>query len=347
MVTEKLNPATIDFNPTRQVLHGPTEFRVRIRDPLGIPPEHKVVVMHNGYDVSAAFKGQSEKLLLPDQQEIEIAFPMLRIPASEEHEIDVYYFRESSSAAPVARAEYLAPTCSPFQRDSVANTGSFFVPKKMLYMINRVASKGDYNPSFVTALIAQESGFRNSAVSWAKAMGMTQVTPPAEQMIISKFPNFPQYPGLNEMTVPHIKALIAAGIVNGNNEWRLDDEMGVKGGVAYLNYVRQYWSSPENKDLIQSVFRNKELGLARVILASYNSGPYRVKRALHRSGARWLDAEDLSEAKRYVRRIFSYCYHFSQPELDEYPLTEPNSISGPEPAAADHRAKEASHANAS
>lgn len=328
-VERKLEEPTIDFNPTRQVLHGPTNFKVRIRDPLGVPPEHRVVVLHNGYDVSPAFRSRARKKVLPGNSEIELSFRTLRTPPTQEHDIEIYYFRDGNLSKPEAHAEFLAPTCKPFDMNQVAHTGTFFVPKKMLYMIERVSRDGNYSPSFVTALIAQESGFRNSALSWAKAIGMTQVTPPAETMIINDFPDFPQYPGLNEMSVPRIKALISAGIVNGSNEWRLDDEMGVRGGVAYLGYVRDYWSTPNNEALIREHMQDFDIGLSKVILASYNSGPYRVKKALQKHGSRWLFADNLGEARKYVHRIFSYCYHFSHPKkvIEEKESTNKNVAS--------------------
>jgi soluble lytic murein transglycosylase-like protein len=52
--------------------------------------------------------------------------------------------------------------------------------------------------------------------------------------------------------------------------------------------------------------------LINLLLASYNSGPYRVKRALIRKGPTWLEAKELREAKKYVKKVKSYCYHFSK-----------------------------------
>lgn len=79
-----------------------------------------------------------------------------------------------------------------------------------------------------------------------------------------------------------------------------------------MEFIENYWTRDENIAVV-----NKHLGatsnnISDILLASYNSGPYRVKRSIMKKGKNWLGSRSLREANKYVKRVKSYCYHFSR-----------------------------------
>lgn len=309
---DKLVRPEIEFKPRRQVLHAAASFRVRVRDPLGITPNYRVRVFHNGYDVTDAFQAQATTTVQPGAREMEVVFRGVRFQAAAENEVSVVYYREARESA-AAAAKLAPPACRAFSQDKVAMTGNFRASEALLRMIEKHAAERGYNPAYVTGLIAEESGFDRNAVSWERAIGLTQVAVSSENSVLSKFPAFPSYPGLNAMSAARIKALVLLGKVHGGNEWRLNEEMSVQGGLVRLDFVRRFWYAPENFAIVQNSFQDTEAGIAQVILASYRAGPTKVKRALLAHGANWLrEDEALDDVQAYIHRIFSYCYHFSE-----------------------------------
>src|SRR5262249_52501374 len=127
---------------------------------------------------------------------------------------------------------------------------------------------------------------------------------------------WPRYPGINELPSLWVKALVMSGKANDSNEWRLDSERSIRGGMAYMKLLIDRWSSQENMSHIQSLYEDPQIEQTKLVLASYNSGYTRVYTAFHRYGAQWITAPDLKEARRYVNRIFSLCDRFS--ELEAY-----------------------------
>ena len=112
-----------------------------------------------------------------------------------------------------------------------------------------------------------------------------------------------------------IKALVALGKINEKNEWRLSHDRSIQGGISYLKYIEQYWSSfdPLVQRKLASLDTNKKDNeMVDLILASYNSGPYRVRRNLDKLGTNWLEATNLGEARKYVHNVKSYCYDFAR-----------------------------------
>ena len=179
-------------------------------------------------------------------------------------------------------------------------------------VISEKAAKAGLSPSFFTALVAQESGFQPQVVSWARALGLTQITGSAESEFISRYQSWPRYPDVNTMPVAVLKALVLAGKINAKSEWRLDPDHSIQGGIDYTVMLADKWSSPARLARIRSLFANPEEEHTRLILASYHSGFSRVLSAFEKYGRNWLEAPDLREARKYVNRIESYCDYFSQ-----------------------------------
>lgn len=314
---EQIIRPQISFQPKRQVLHDASKLKIVVDDPMQIADTSQVSVLYNGFDVSEIVGARVKRQLSKGGTRLTLELSNIRIRPQSNNHIDVYYSRRPGDPF-TAHAALDAPYCRPFVAARVQSTEKFRVDPRLLQMIHRTAREFGYNPGLLTGLIAQESGFNTFSVSWAKALGITQVTSAAESSFITRFPQWPRYPGIAELTVAEIKTLIWLGRINGNTEWRLDEESSVVGGAAYLDWLRKYWYAPGNFALIASAFSDTELGLAQVILASYNSGPSRVRRALDFWGHNWLSDDELGEARNYVKRVFSYCYHFTD-ELEKAP----------------------------
>jgi hypothetical protein len=179
-------------------------------------------------------------------------------------------------------------------------------------LVHEVASASGINPSLLAGLVAQESGFNPKAVSWAKAIGLTQITSIAETTVLQRTgAQWPRFAGLADMSWLRAKLLIDMGVIDRTLEWRLDPRLSLQGGVVFLRYLRHYWQRPAHMRLLASHGLNNDLRLTEVLLASYHSGAARAKRAIRAEGAQWLRGRPVAEARYYVRRVFSYCWHFA------------------------------------
>jgi soluble lytic murein transglycosylase-like protein len=287
-----LGSPLIRFSPDRQVLHGPSRMRILVEDPQNNFSQYRLAVRYNGMDVTESFLKQARIRVDRDQAKLIVEYPRVRLGADAEHLIEVAY---QNSFGGYARALYEPPVCYAFKQERV----------------DRVSSEDGFNPAFSTGLIAQESGFNPRALSWARALGLTQVTPTAEEEILQSKKDFPRYPGLNDVPLGWEKAMIVSGKVNSKNEWRLNQEQSVEGGLEYAKILAKRWGSPENTAKIRGIFHDPDKAYTQLILASYQSGYARVSAALARDGVNWLKDPDLNEARKYVNRISSFCHSFS------------------------------------
>jgi hypothetical protein len=300
----------IEFRPARQILHGPKPFIIHIEDLAGIDREPRLEIRYDGIDVTPSFMRQSEFLPSTSHTHLDLKIPVVRLSPAFDHRIEVSYFNSSGQ---VAVANYQAPVCRVFDYRSVKHTDDFDPDPSLLESIDKLATEAQINPALITGLIAQESSFNSHTVSWAKAIGLTQVTPIAENELVdlsseyhAQFQNWPRYKGLDQLPASLVKMFVLTGKINENNDWRLDKKLSVQGGLAYLRLLEKHWGTAELKGRYDEVERTK------LILASYNSGSARVQVALRNYGKNWLNAPELREARRYVERIFSYCDFFSQ-----------------------------------
>lgn len=309
MATVK-SDATIKFYPRRQNFHQTTEFSLTIEDPEVIPSNAEIALFYNGVNVTNSWLKKSIAVYNENQTLLTLTFHGLKLPADREHDILVRYQRKNT--AEVLTKPYLGPTCSLADLEPLGTLNPFG-EKEPAYraLIEGISSKEGVNPSLIAGLIAQESAFNPFAVSSAKAIGLTQVTDAASHHIIEVNQNFSAYPELKNYPVPLIKTMILAGTINKKNEWRLDPKKSVLGGIHYLKFVENYWLLPENHMVMLKHFNEEEDIIDDLILASYNSGPYRVKKALRKRGKDWIQSPHLNEARKYVKRVKSYCYHFA------------------------------------
>lgn len=311
--------ALINFSPSRQNWHQSTTFKTQIKDDHGIGSRAKVRFFFNKEEITEQVKANSSNKLSKDGKVLTYTINDFRLKLDNDNIITVTYQRDDHSA-PLMK-HYEEPRCPIDSVQKVKDHGPFKSQVTTFNKIEEIALQEGINPSLLAGLIAQESAFNPQAISWAKAIGLTQVTSLAEQHVIEKHPNWPRYKDLSSFSYPRVKSLILLGRINEENEWRLNKEMSIKGGIEYLRFVESYWSINSNKKIIEHVFPNKPEILEEVILASYNSGPFRVKKEIGRLGQHWLQSRHLGEAKKYVKKVKSYCYHFSNSGESYAPFT--------------------------
>jgi len=313
-LSEKGQTARLRFAPERQVLHTSSPFSVIIEDPEGVPENFHLVINFNGMDVTRAFMAHAEKESLdPMNREVRLTTKWLRLLPNRENAIKVTYYRSAKDKT--ATATYMPPSCSAFASNRMLFAVPEFDPPMMvLQLINQDASKKNLNPFFVAALVAQESSFDPHALSHSRALGLTQVTTLGEEEILKRIDGWPRYPGIETLPLPLVRLGILSGRIHAGNEWRLDPARSIEGGVEYLSYLSDYWQRPEKRAQIERKLGPGDNALSEVMLASYNSGAARVSEALDRDGQKWLQDEELQEARKYVRRVVSYCDHFENRE---------------------------------
>ncbi len=301
------NNIKITFTPKKQHWHDAKHIIIKIHDPAGVPISHKINLFYNDKIINDIVGSIMESRINDENDTLILKLAKIRLPARDDHKIMVTYRR--SLYEPIFHALYETPDCPLTDIQAVVNTSPFNIKKIFLKNVHDLSATNGINPSLVTALIAQESGFSTKAISWAKAVGLTQITSIAEKEIIDNHPNWPRYQNSNRLNFLEFKTLIATGKMNSKNEWRLDKYKSVQGGIDYLKYLDNFWSRAKNSNIISEVDQLKKRD---VILASYNSGPTRVKRSIRSEGKNWLSHHEMSEAKKYVKRIKSYCYHFNE-----------------------------------
>lgn len=311
---ERTQTIQVGFTPSRQVLHAKSNFSLTVEDKSGIPETAKVALIYKGFDVTDAFIAHlDEESFTNGRHKLVLKFKNLRLPAGEENLIDVLYARDGK--IPDTKTPYHKPECSVTSNDRVHNTGDFSPPKSWLAAIVSASKKQNINPNLYTGLIAQESGFRPKALSWAKAMGLSQITPVADKEISSIHEDWPRYKYINETPYPLLKAMLATGEITSNHDWRLNPRLSIEGGVTYLGVIKKYWELPQNKEILRMIYGDDSEVPADILLASYQSGPARIAAALKTYGKGYLATDELGEARTYVNRISSFCYYFGNEEL--------------------------------
>lgn len=301
---------TLAFFPRRQNFHQTSEFTLKIQDTKVIPDNAEISLYYNGTNVTASWLKGAKVSYNDDHKVMTLSFHGLKLLPQKDHDITVSYQRDNISR-PVTK-NYLAPTCSLAALEPLGDLGPFKEEQhRYRHLIEGISGQEGVNPSLVAGLIAQESAFNPMAVSHAKAIGLTQVTRGASQHVLETFNDFQAYPELHTYPVPLIKTMILSGEVNAKNEWRLNPKHSIRGGITYLKFVENYWLSDHGHQVMIQNYPEEVEVLDDLILASYNSGPYRVKKALQKRGKDWINSPQLNEAKKYVRKVKSYCYHFA------------------------------------
>jgi hypothetical protein len=322
----------IRFDPPRQVLHGAHTLKVIVDDPKGATDNSGLRIRYHGHDVTRSFLMQAKfghETLPGGGTRLIAEVPWVRLSPLSEHMIEVDYARPGSERR--YRSRLMPPVCRAFERTALKGLDSFKPEPQLVQSIEQISREMGFNPAFTAALIAQESGFNPQSVSLSRAMGLTQVTPLAEEEVSGVFSRWPRYEGSNTFPAPVLKYLVMSGEINGQNEWRLNPDRSIRGGLLYAQRLADRWVDSESFSKVSwtgSTDADVEVARTRLVLASYNSGYARVVQAIGRHGSAWLTAPELREARRYVNRIFSYCEAF---ERVPSAAAEPSSpwVSGP------------------
>jgi hypothetical protein len=304
-IQNKVIGADISFLPHFQTLHESKDFVVTIKDPEMVNENSRVSFFYNNQDITFLIESISKRT--QTKSEIKYKVNSLTLPPGEDHSFIVLYKRNIS--AEVVAKNYPFPKCDLYKEVKLA-LKEFNAKKDIKDTIELVASKNKINKALIAGLIAQESSFNPKAVSWAKAVGLTQVTPVAERQILNTISSWNVYPNWNRMPASILKSHIQSGKMNKENDWKLNPETSIEGGIKYIKYLEYFWSRPQNKEAIPLSLREKEK-FTSILLASYNSGPSRVKRRLLSHGTNWLSTRDLKEAKKYIGKVKSYCNNFT------------------------------------
>jgi hypothetical protein len=305
--TAELPSSEFSLYPKRQVLHKESDLILKFN--LKDDGENaQLKVTYNNKDVTNTFL-KSTTIEKEERNTIRYVFNKLNLRPDKHHKINIYWSPDGDDV--YSRIRYLPPVC--FLKDDfeLVSTTPFRPGKDIIKIINETAEEQQLNPSLLAGLIAQESGFKPTQVSYAKAVGLTQITPIAEEEIKKVRPDWPSDPRIDELNPFTIHQLIMNKEIKRSQDWRLNPPLAIEGGALYLNYMIGYWNTDENKALLSE---NPNISLTSVVLASYNSGPVRVKNRIKTNGDQWLDNGDLKEAFKYVNSVSSYCYHFSESE---------------------------------
>ncbi len=303
------------FHPSRQVLHDKADFSVELKSEYPIQDGVEIQVIHNNIDVTESFLSSARVHRSQDLRTRIYILENFRLKTLDTNKIQVRVLRGEENI--LLEKPLQAPDCSLFQKRQLAHLGTFRAPEEYIGMIEKVAGEHDSNPSFLAGIVAQESGFNPQAVSWAKAIGLTQITPLAEKEVLNSIDDWPRYPGINTLSYLSLKAKIHTGEITEGEEWRLDPMKSLKGGMTYIGYLKRYWNLKKNKKIVDSLKGDRERNLTELILASYNSGASRVKRAVKEMKDDWKNHENLKEAVNYVKKVSSYCFHYTDSDKKE------------------------------
>lgn len=262
----------------------------------------KFNVFYNGIEITESFISSS--FIRYGKNKKIIQYSSLNLPSNTVH--DIYFkYQPHDNQFPII-VEWEKPKCThnKISRDMKHNN-------ELIQMVNDLSNPNYMNPNYILGIIAEESLFNPKAVSENKSIGLTQISPLAENYITKTHKSWPQYPSINQYNSLKIKTLIEIEEIHKHNEWRLNEELSIKGAITYIHRIRDYWNKPENNKIVKSIFK-EQVPIDEIILASYKSGPLRVKKQLHLYGKRWRESRDLREANLYIRKVNSYCAAFDE-----------------------------------
>lgn len=312
-MTDQSSPIQIRFLPKRQILHSKSDLIVEISDAKNIPQLQNVKVFFNSVDVTSTFIENVEVKNRIKEKILEIEFKDLRLKLLDENNIKIGYTLGETTFL----SQFQKPVCNFYDKKPINNIQGFRPPQEYIFWMNDIAKKQHLNPSLLTGIIAQESSFNPKAISWVKAIGLTQMTQLAEEQIRVHEKNWPQTRQISSLNYIQLKQKVSTGEINQDTEWRLDPQKSIVGGAEYVQYLHNYWQQTENQDLLSQIPGDRQIILSQAILASYNSGPARVKNAIREDAKNWLQLPDMKEAFKYVQKVFSYCYHFSERSVSD------------------------------
>ncbi len=312
---EKHPQYKVKFHPEKQVLHDKTDFSVEIKSNRPLTDKISIKISYNNRDVTKTFLKNAHLHRGADGQTLIYVFNDMRLKTLDRNNIKVQIVDDQRKT--LVTRFFEEPECSIFDANRLAHLGEFHAPESYIGLIERLSGESKTNPSFLAGVVAQESGFDPNAVSWARAIGLTQITPVAEEQVITSIDHWPRYPGINDLSYVTLKSKIFLGEIDRESEWRLNPERSLIGGLTYFQYLQKYWQLDDNKKLVDELGGDRNQLLTELILASYNSGAARVKNAVIEKKHKWKQHQSLQEAVRYLKKVSSYCYHYTKKEVQD------------------------------
>jgi len=302
--SDDLDSENITFSPKYQVLHESRNFSIEIKRTKNSNDE-RVYFYYNNTDITKQVEAISNLEKYSDKLVYKI--DKLTLPPVESHNFSVIY-KPTPEANPIGKT-YPFPNCD-IHDDPLLSSAKIRARTSVKNALKKISEETKLNSALMAGLIEQESSFNPKAVSWAKAVGLTQITPLAEKQLLEN-KDYDSYPRWGRLPASVLKTYIETGKINKHNDWKLDPMQSIKGGFDYLDYISTYWKKPQNVEAFPDQIKNNNEELTSIILASYNSGPSRVKRNLLKRGMYWLEARELKEARKYVYKVKSYCRQYA------------------------------------
>ena len=303
--TDKSKDIKIAFHPERQNLHSSHNLKIKISSKKEISPDNVIIVWNKKIVGSGIRKIASTS---KENNSIIIKIPTVKLSPDLEHDLIVHY-RDNEK---IISKAYDKPKCDIGELQAIKSLYPFKVSRIFKHKIEKYALEKKINPSLVSGLIASESSFNPNAVSYAKALGLTQITNIAHAELQDDIPGWNIDKRTRIFPAPVIKSLINLKKITKKSDWRLDIDKSIQGGVGYLEYLIGYWKKFEKTNSLTDEQRTN------LILASYNFGPFRIKKYFRRNQNNWLNHKRLKEAKKYTNKIKSYCYHFTNYQGKNY-----------------------------
>lgn len=304
----------ITMSPDRQYYNSPYDLSIKISDPNHTRANFRYEIVYNNKILNRWLK--SEEIVFPKRKTdpVQINFKNLSLLPGNINKISFLYYPNGSEIPLVHTLEI--PECLKELAQVDLNISPFKINEDLKNNIVNISAKYQYNPSLIAGLIAQESSFNTHALSVARALGLTQVTPVAHREIARVKEDWEIYPKFAKLPFLNLKYRLRTQLINDQNDWRLDPKKSIEGGILYLDYLTKYWNAEEKVQLLGDVFQDN-VPMTDILLASYNSGAYRVKKSIMTNKENWLFDKSLNEARKYVMNIKSYCYAFKQGKNDE------------------------------
>ena len=245
---------TLNTTPNRQYYNSPFSLELNIQDPNFNINKFRYEVLYNNKLLQRWFK--TEDIILPKKKgdPVKVVFKDLSILPGNVNKISFLYYSDISEEPFVYHLK--VPECYDDQIVSDLNIAPFKVQPKTQNNIKILAEKYNYNSSLIAALIAQESAFNPKAISIAKALGLTQVTPLAHQEIQKRKPEWDIFPGFSKLPFLKLKTKINKREISSINDWSMDEKKSMEGGILYLEYLNEYWYTPEKGKLLNNVFNS-------------------------------------------------------------------------------------------
>lgn len=297
----------ISFFPKKHIYHKNENLVVTIKGNEHIPDMNNIRLIYNSTDLTDVFLKNSEIKTFPEEKIIKMEFTNLKLSARKQNKINFLYFDNKNYLS----FPYTSPSCPLAHMSFTKSLHGFDTPNEFVGFINLSGRSEKINPSLLAGLVAMESGFNPHAVSSAKALGLTQITDIAVEQIRNKTEKWPRR-DLSSLSYRDIKTEINSGNMTQEDDWRLEPMLSLRGGANYLKYIVSFWQLPEQKKLLQENHLTTDEALTDIVLASYNSGPERIRRTIINSKKNWLNDPTMSNVRYYVNMIYSYCHYFSE-----------------------------------